>query len=304
MASSLAAAASSTSSRRASRGPCASSGSAMRSTRSAPSTRPTSGAPGRSTRRRCCQPASSSSGPTLAPRSGGASGAWPGSCPRPWRPTWRGSRRARSATPPSCGVATWHRRPGSTTWARPSGCWTSRATSPTWPPSWPSRPSSGARSWSASGSCRPGWASAYPEPRAWKSALAAARTLELTWEPEAEGAPPGGNPFGWHEPVLPPARIGGLAESVRRWRQEGAHVVLASDQSARLAELLGEADIVAAPASGLHEPVAAGGLAIIERSLNGGFCGWPGRPRLRHRPGALRVGARATSASHAPRRPA
>ncbi len=120
-----------------------------------------------------------------------------------------------------------------------------------------------------------GWASAYPEPRDWKSALAAARTLELTWEPEAAGAPPGGNPFGWHEPVLPPAPIGGLAETVHRWRQEGARVVLASDQSARLAELLGEADIVAPPTSGLHEPLAAGGLAIIERSLNGGFAGGP-----------------------------
>ena len=31
---------------------------------------------------------------------------------------------------------------------------------------------------------------------------------ELTWESEADGAPPGGNPFGWHEPSLPPVAIG------------------------------------------------------------------------------------------------
>jgi transcription-repair coupling factor (superfamily II helicase) len=120
-----------------------------------------------------------------------------------------------------------------------------------------------------------GWAPAYPEPRAWKAALAAARTLELTWEPEADGAPPGGNPFGWHEPILPPAPIGGLPGSVRRWREEGARVVLASDQSARLAEILAEADLVAAPVSAIRAPLGPGGLALVERSLNGGFSGGP-----------------------------
>ncbi len=120
-----------------------------------------------------------------------------------------------------------------------------------------------------------GWAAAYPSPRAWKAALAAARTLELTWEPDAHDAPPGGNPFGWHEPVLPPAPIGGLPASVRRWREEGARVVLASDQSARLAEILAEADLVAAPVSAIHAPLGPGGLALVERSLNGGFSGGP-----------------------------
>jgi transcription-repair coupling factor (superfamily II helicase) len=119
------------------------------------------------------------------------------------------------------------------------------------------------------------WASAYPEPRAWKQALAAARTLELTWEPETKGAPPGGNPFGWHEPVLPPAPIGTLPVSIRRWRGEGARVVLASDQTARLAEILAEEDVIVAPVSALREPVAPGGIALIDRSLNGGFAGGP-----------------------------
>ena len=120
-----------------------------------------------------------------------------------------------------------------------------------------------------------GWAPAYPLPRDWKRALLAARTLEITWEPDAPGAPPGGNPFGWHEPVLPPAPIGSLPATVRRWRDEGARVVLASDQSARLSEILADADIVAAPISVLHEPLASGGLALVDRSLNGGFSGGP-----------------------------
>ncbi len=119
------------------------------------------------------------------------------------------------------------------------------------------------------------WASAYPTAREWKQQWHEARTLELTWEPEAAGAPPGGNPFGWHEPVLPPAPIGDLVATVRRWRGEGARVILASDQSARLSEILEEGGVGAAPLQGLRESVPSGGLALIERSLNGGFSGGP-----------------------------
>jgi transcription-repair coupling factor (superfamily II helicase) len=125
------------------------------------------------------------------------------------------------------------------------------------------------------GELPPGWPGAYPGPRDWRRALVEAPTLELTWEPESEGAPPGGNPFAWHEPVLPPAPIGSIGQTVRRWRSEGARVVLASDQSARLAELLGESDIVVAPHADLTEVPPAGGTALIERSLNGGFEGGP-----------------------------
>jgi transcription-repair coupling factor (superfamily II helicase) len=119
------------------------------------------------------------------------------------------------------------------------------------------------------------WAAAYPAPREWKVALHGARTLECTWESELAGAPPGGNPFGWHEPVLPPAPISSLGATVRRRREEGGRVVLASDQSARLAEILEEDGQGAAPLADLHEPVPRGGLAVIERSLNGGFAGGP-----------------------------
>src|SRR4029453_15628030 len=112
------------------------------------------------------------------------------------------------------------------------------------------------------------WPYAYVARRDWKSQLSTARTLELTWESEIDGAPPGGNPFGWPEPRLPPTPIGELAETVSRWRREGIRVVLASDQSARLSEILGEADIIAAPTAGLPEAPPPGGLALIERSLN------------------------------------
>jgi transcription-repair coupling factor (superfamily II helicase) len=119
------------------------------------------------------------------------------------------------------------------------------------------------------------WATAYPAPHEWKTALHGARTLELTWESEIDDAPPGGNPFGWHEPVMPPAAIGDLAASVLRWRGEDARVVLASDQSARLAEILEDAGMGAAPLHALSEAIPRGGLGLIERSLNGGFGGGP-----------------------------
>jgi transcription-repair coupling factor (superfamily II helicase) len=120
-----------------------------------------------------------------------------------------------------------------------------------------------------------GWPSAYLDRRAWKRSLHEARTLELTWESDAEGAPPGGNPFGWSEPALPPARVTGLATTVRRWRTERRRVVVTSDQSARLAELLAEADVVTAPTRRLREAPAPGAIAVVDRSLNSGFEGGP-----------------------------
>ncbi|MEA2676569.1 MAG: hypothetical protein QOJ81_710 [Chloroflexota bacterium] len=119
------------------------------------------------------------------------------------------------------------------------------------------------------------WPTAYPNRRDWKGRWTAARTLELTWESEVRGAPPGGNPFGWHEPVLPLQAIRDLGETITRWRKEGLKVVLASDQSARLSEILGESDVIAAPMTTLREAPPAGGLALIERSLNSGFAGGP-----------------------------
>ena len=119
------------------------------------------------------------------------------------------------------------------------------------------------------------WPTAYPSRRDWKSRWTQARTLELTWESEVRDAPPGGNPFGWHEPMLPPQAIRDLGDTITRWRREGARVVLASDQSARLSEILAESDIMAAPTATLHEAPPAGGLALIERSLNSGFAGGP-----------------------------
>jgi transcription-repair coupling factor (superfamily II helicase) len=122
-----------------------------------------------------------------------------------------------------------------------------------------------------SGELPAGWPDTYLERRAWKRALEAARTLEVTWESEAQGAPPGGNPFGWREPALPPQRVAGIAEAVARWRAEGKRLVITSDQSARLAELLDEAGAFVTPTRRLAEPPPARGLALVERSLNSGF---------------------------------
>ena len=132
----------------------------------------------------------------------------------------------------------------------------------------------------AAGELPGAWPSAYVEPRAWKARLLGARTLELTWESgpvEAiDGAPALDDPFGWREPVLPPGRSAGLARAIERWRAADPvpGIVLASDQAARLAELLGEAGI---PAGVTMAPGAPppGAVALVGRSLNAGFGGGP-----------------------------
>jgi transcription-repair coupling factor (superfamily II helicase) len=120
-----------------------------------------------------------------------------------------------------------------------------------------------------------GWPNVHLDRRTWRAALQEARTLELTWESDADGAPPGGNPFGWRDPQLPPGGVSTLPDAVRRWHVEGLRAVVTSDQSARLSELLEEADVMAVPVARLAEPPPAGGLALVERSLNSGFEGGP-----------------------------
>ncbi len=126
------------------------------------------------------------------------------------------------------------------------------------------------------------WPSAYLGRREWKTRLVASRTLELTWEsvpPEdsalARGALSSGDPFGWREPALPAGRAGRLVEAVDAWRADGARIVLASDQAPRLAELLGEAGRPVAVVGRVGEAPPAGAIALVERSLNGGFIGGP-----------------------------
>ena len=74
----------------------------------------------------------------------------------------------------------------------------------------------------AAGELPKDWPATLLAPRDWKRRLLAARTLELTWESEAGGAIAGGGKssgdlFGWREPQLPagprsaPARRGGRA---------------------------------------------------------------------------------------------
>ena len=126
------------------------------------------------------------------------------------------------------------------------------------------------------------WPSTYLPPRDWKSRLVGSRTLELTWEsvpPEdvamARGARSSGDPFGWREPVLPAGRAMRLDAAVRAWAVDGARIVLASDQAPRLADLLGEAGHPVAVVGRVGEAPPPGAIALIERSLNGGFIGGP-----------------------------
>ncbi|HVL54033.1 MAG TPA: transcription-repair coupling factor, partial [Vitreimonas sp.] len=124
------------------------------------------------------------------------------------------------------------------------------------------------------------WPSTYLAPRDWKQRLVAARTLELTWESDAPGAMAGkglssGDLFGWREPHLPPGRTSRLPEAVEAWQADGLRVVLASDQAARLAEILGDAGHPVGAVTNLREAPPPGAIALIERSLNDGFVGGP-----------------------------
>jgi transcription-repair coupling factor (superfamily II helicase) len=126
------------------------------------------------------------------------------------------------------------------------------------------------------------WPSTYLAPRDWKGRLVASRTLELTWESVpaedaamARGALSSGDPFGWREPVLPPGRAGRLVEAVEGWSRDGDRIVLASDQAPRLADLLAEADHPVGVVGRVGEAPPPGAIALVDRSLNGGFIGGP-----------------------------
>lgn len=135
-----------------------------------------------------------------------------------------------------------------------------------------------------SGDLPRGWPSAYLPATDWRRRLRGARTLELTWQSEpaqAEGmafAPRGlssGDLFGWREPTLPPGRTERLVDGVEHWLGERARLVLTSDQAPRLAELLAEAGHPVGVVSRVAAPPPPGAIALVERSLNGGFAGGP-----------------------------
>ncbi|MGH2901680.1 MAG: hypothetical protein ACRDMZ_23600, partial [Solirubrobacteraceae bacterium] len=139
-----------------------------------------------------------------------------------------------------------------------------------------------------SGELTKDWPPTLLPPREWKRRLLGARTLELTWESEAGNAIAGGGKssgdlFGWREPQLPPGRGTRIADAVERWRgddgEDGGRtkprIVIASDQALRLAEILEEAGTPAGVTGAIQEPPPAGAVALIDRSLNGGFAGGP-----------------------------
>ena len=73
----------------------------------------------------------------------------------------------------------------------------------------------------------------------------------------------------------PPVVPGAWTRPSRRWRADGARIVLASDQAPRLADLLGEAGHEVAVVGRVGEAPPPGAIVLIERSLNGGFIGGP-----------------------------
>src|SRR4051812_16798770 len=142
----------------------------------------------------------------------------------------------------------------------------------------------------ASGDLPKDWPATLLGPREWKSRLLGARTLELTWESAAAadatiagGGKSSGDLFGWREPTLPPGRAARIAEAVELWRAgsgEGRagtppRIVIASDQAPRLAELLEEGDVATGVTNVLDGPPPPGAVALVDRSLNGGFQGGP-----------------------------
>ena len=180
---------------------------------------------------------------------------------RPPRPGDR-ARPHRSGHRPDPGRARRHRRGGGL---------------PVAPGRRAARPSS-----SRPASCPKDWPSTYLPPRDWKARLVASRTLELTWESEppadvamASSARSSGDLFGWREPTLPLGRTGRLADAVETWREDGARIVLASDQAPRLAEILEEAGHSVAVVDRIEAPPPPGAIALVGRSLNGGFVGGP-----------------------------
>ena len=104
----------------------------------------------------------------------------------------------------------------------------------------------------------------------------------------ASGGKSSGDLFGWREPVLA-ARPGGTARrGGHPLAEDGARIVLASDQAPRLAEILDEAGHPVAVVERIEEPPPPGAIALVGRSLNGGFVRRAGRPGVRHGPRAVR----------------
>jgi transcription-repair coupling factor (superfamily II helicase) len=91
----------------------------------------------------------------------------------------------------------------------------------------------------------------------------------------ASGARGSGDPFGWREPVLPLGRVGRLEDAVAGWRDDGARIVIASDQAPRLADILDQAGHPVAVVERIDGAPPVGSVTLVGRSLNGGFSGGP-----------------------------
>ena len=328
-ASSRAAAASSTCSRRRRRCRSGSSSSATRSTRCAPSTRPTSAASARSARssscpRRssCCRPAARTRSAARLGRLRGAPPGAPRAGPRAVRgrrPATgaegrRGSRPRRRRRRRGLGAPRRAARPASTTSTRrPSSSSTSRATSPRPPSSCGARPTSGTRSSSRRATCRRTGRPPTCRRATGRARLHGARTLELTWQSEA-GAAEGmafasksltsGDLFGWREPVLPPGRTERLVDGVEHWVGEQARRRPRQRPGAAARGAAGRGRPRRRHRASRDRGAAARRDRPHRAQPQRRLRGRPRRPRARHGPRAVRHRPRPPAEGDAPGRPA
>ena len=136
----------------------------------------------------------------------------------------------------------------------------------------------------AAGELPKDWPSTYLPPRDWKGRLVASRTLELTWESEARrgrrdgrrSTQQSGDVFGWREPTLPLGRAG----SPRRCRV-GVAGRTASGSCSRPTRHRASPRSSPRRTTRSRSPIPwsrrppPGAIALIGRSLNGGFSGGP-----------------------------
>ena len=99
--------------------------------------------------------------------------------------------------------------------------------------------------------------------------------LELTWSSEAGrlSKSEASDRFGWHDPLMPAGRTRELVEGMESWQRDSARVVIVSEQSARLSELLAEAGVATPVSDALVSDPKPKSVTLLHGGLDGGFQG-------------------------------